>query len=203
MRRRVPSTLEWSNMNVQALVQITLYQAKARGVPAGNLEEHHRALRKAFDDFESMLSGFDIASKPGPTDWKQYYKEVLGGRAASRLVIWPFMDVFNKAVLHAYHLGSASPDPAVTKAKKRIDGAMKARAQGWEEPVEQAIAQAFKTMDPDTPNDIIIRYVRAEMKRRKINIPESKRDPDSFLRKRIQSHREMARPYAPVVIWSD
>jgi hypothetical protein len=178
-RRRVPSFLMaippspfLANSFIDVLIQVTLDQTKARGSPVDNeLKRIHRDLTATHRKFNDKLTQL---ADPESTRHIEF--------------------LFELAILDAYLLGSKSPEPSRNERNSaRITKAMAARAAGWEKPVEEAIAQAFKTMDPDTPNKVIIDYVRDEMKRRKIKIPEPKGDPDSFLRKRIQPHRERAR----------
>ena len=174
---RVPNSRDVFNGDnrsiIEKLIQLTLDQTKARGVPTTateHLKVSHKQLTEAHRQF------------------RETWLRPAGPKTTARIEL-----LFELAVLQGYWLGSASPDPQfVTKQKDRTDEATKARAQGWEKQIEKAIAQAFETMDPDTPNKTVISYVRDEMKRLKVKIPEAKGDPDSFLRKRIQPHREVA-----------
>ena len=66
---------------------------------------------------------------------------------------------------------------------------MKVRKKGWEEPVEKAIARAFKVASPNLPEDKdIIRMVHDEMKKLGIELTVG----DEALRKRIRPHRKDA-----------
>jgi hypothetical protein len=134
---------------IEHLIQLTLDQAKARGLAGDDLKDirrSHDQLRKSLGELKDLLFG--------PPD----------STTAQRIIF-----TFELATILAYVLRSESPLPKWEPIDRtRVEKALKARTQGWEKPVEEAIAEAFKTMEPDTSNDIIIRYVRAEMKRRKI-----------------------------------
>jgi hypothetical protein len=92
------------------------------------------------------------------------------------------------AVWGGYILGSISPDPGhLTKQTSRTAKATKARAQGWEEPLERTLKEIVWA-DPYAADKVIIQQVRAEMKKQRVKIPEK----DWFLLKRIRPHREVA-----------
>jgi hypothetical protein len=186
--RRVPNCLSAiTNLDqntVENLIQLTLAQAKARGQPIKDLEErHHSGLRTTYREFEELLQqAITSGSIPSPSS---------AFSSSSLLGSFEIEVLFRQLIFSVYLLGSSSPDPAHRDGRKRTAKAMKIRKKGWEEPVEKAIAQAFKMASPNLPEDKdIIKVVHAEMDRLGIKLA---------LRKRIRPHRkyaEMAAEYA-------
>lgn len=168
---RVPDSRDVFNGDNRSIIaksiQLTLDQAKARGtlaMAAEHLKVFHKQLTEAHREFKETLL------------------QPAGPKTTARIEL-----LFELTVLQGYWLGSASPDPQfVIKQKDRTAKANKARAQGWEEPVEKAIRKIVQD-DPYADYKTIIRQVRDEMKRRRVKIPED----DAFLRKRIRPHRNL------------
>jgi hypothetical protein len=128
----------------------------------------------------------------------QFYLGVLRGvchNIRQSLVPAPGKDEYdlNEALFSVarlgYLLGSLCPDKMITEDLTK--SAMAARAEGWEEPLEKAIKEIVQT-DPNVAYKIIIRQVRAEMKRQRIKM----RVGDEALRKRIRPHKEWAQAVA-------
>jgi hypothetical protein len=177
--RRVPSYMGYISNSarrdmggiVEDLIELTSDQAKARRLPVDDLERYHGDLYRYYSEFNDLLHHIGEHHQLDPDT-----AETL------RLNV-------ECAILEAYLLGSASPDPRCRDGQKRIAKALAARKKGWEEPVEKAIVQAFKAASPIIPKDKeIIRAVREEMKKQGIKIS----DKDGFLLKRIQPHRKRA-----------
>jgi hypothetical protein len=179
MRRQVPSAIYYlDNVKrkrgvVENLLQCTVDQAKARGLPTRDLERQHTQLREVNREFRDLLHRADN------TDPK---------------LISRIQFLFDSAIIAAYFLGSSSPDPNSSTGragKKRTGKALAARKKDWEEVLEKAIARAFSAASPPdhSPEDKdIIRAVHAEMDTQGIRLPIK----DEALRKRIRPHRKRA-----------
>jgi hypothetical protein len=181
--RRVPNCMNaicnLDRNTVENLIQLTLDQAKARGQPIKDLEGYHSDLRTEYREFEESLYQAVASGKPSP--------HALPSRCL--LGSWEIEVLFRQLIFSAYLLGSSSPDPGRRGGRKRIAKAMESRKKGWEEPVEKAIAEAFKAARPNFPEDKeIIKMVHHEMERLGIELTAA----DEALRKRIRPHRKDA-----------
>ena len=187
--RQVPNCMgaicNMDQNTVENLIQLTLAQAKARGQPIKDLEERHSELRTKYREFEELLhQAITSGSIPSPSS---YFSWSLLGSTEIELL-------FRQLIFLTYQLGSASPDPG-QRDRKRTAKAMKSRKKGWEEPVEEAIARAFKAAGPNLPEDKdIIKMVHGEMDRLGIELTAG----DEALRKRIRPHRKRAERAAEI-----
>jgi hypothetical protein len=160
--------LELGTRVVEKLITVTLAQTKARGLRIDqDLKHTHDNLKANHHEFIDKLTRLAPPSDTNPIEL-----------------------LFEMAVVHAYLLGSKSPDPYTKpEGSARTAKALAARAGGWEKAVEKAISQKFKDESPDLPRDkVIIRHVRNEMRRQGIKLNVG----DDALRRRIQPHREKA-----------
>jgi hypothetical protein len=182
--RQVPNCMSAiSNLDqntVENLIQLTLAQAKARGQPIKDLEKRHSELRTKYREFEELLHrAITSGSIPSPSPYFSSSSFLLGSCGIELL--------FRQLIFLTYQLGSSSPEPG--RGRKRTAEAMKIRKKGWEEPVEDAIARAFKAAGPNLPEDKdIIKMVHDEMDRLGIELTAG----DEALRKRIRPHRKYA-----------